>query len=272
MPIITIYRGASSGGADLAERVGAELGYRCVSREVLLEASRRYGIPETKFTEILESEPHWWERWRESLKLYRVTLQAAMCEMALEGNIVYHGHVGHELLRGVSHVLKVHLTATLEYQIEQVRSRDGMDEESARRYIENTNKARSRRLQDLFGADWMDSSRFDMVLNLAHMKPETACQLIVAAVKAEEFQPSAESQQVFENLALASKVEAALMSTPSMRHLNIFIRADGGVVQVSGVLTQPALQDVIVHEVEQVPGVTQVVAELETAPMEYIFP
>ena len=51
MPIITIYRGAFSGGQAVAERVAGELGYRCLSREVLQEASQRYGIPETKFTE-----------------------------------------------------------------------------------------------------------------------------------------------------------------------------------------------------------------------------
>ena len=152
MPIITIFRGAFSGGQDLGEQVAGQLGYRCVSREVLLEASQRYGIPESKFTEILETEPHWWDRWRESLKLYRVALQAAMCEVAREGNLVYHGHVGHELLRGISHVLKVHLTATMEYRIEQVRIREGMEEPAARRYIEHMNKwCRTTSLRSLSG-------------------------------------------------------------------------------------------------------------------------
>ncbi len=272
MPIITIYRGAFSGGATLAERVASELGYRCVSREVLLEASRRYGIPEQKFTEILESEPHWWARWRESLWLYRVALQAAMCEVAQGGDLVYHGHVGHELLRGIRHVLKVHLTASMEYQIEQVRTREDMDEPAARRYIEHMNKARSRRLEDLFGADWQDSSRFDLVLNTANMTLETASQLIVTAAKREEYQPTPSSEQAFQDLALAATAEAALITSPSTRNLNIHIQAKQGVVHVTGVLSQPALQDEIVRVIEGLPGVTKVVADLETAPIEYIFP
>ncbi|MEE8075441.1 MAG: cytidylate kinase-like family protein, partial [Candidatus Binatia bacterium] len=141
MPIITIFRGAFSGGPEIAETVASQLGYRSVSREVLAEASRRYGIPETKFTEIIETEPSWWERWRESLRLYRIALQAAMCEVAEGGDlVVYHGHMGHELMPGIRHVLKVLLTATMEYRIEQVRSREGLDEAAARRYIDQVDK------------------------------------------------------------------------------------------------------------------------------------
>jgi hypothetical protein len=46
MPIITIYRGASGEGQELAEAVAQDLGYSCVGREVLVGASRGYGIPE----------------------------------------------------------------------------------------------------------------------------------------------------------------------------------------------------------------------------------
>ena len=166
MPIITIIRGAFGAGPEVAERVAADLGCPCVDREVLIEASNRYGIPEAKYEEVLESGPHWWERWRESLRLYRITLQAAMCEMARDGRLVYHGHMGQELLPGVSHVLKVLLTAPLEYQVEKVREREGLDEAGGRRYVESVNKARSRRMEAVFGADWRDASRYDLVLNV----------------------------------------------------------------------------------------------------------
>ena len=97
MPIITIYRGAFTGGEEVAQYVAQTLDYRCVSREELVEASRGYGITAAKLNEILEREPHWWEHWLQNLRPYRIALQAAMCSVAQEGNIVYHGHVGHEL-------------------------------------------------------------------------------------------------------------------------------------------------------------------------------
>ena len=272
MPIITIYRGAFSGGQAVAERVAGELGYRCLSREVLREASQRYGIPETKFTEVLESEPRWWERWRESLRLYRVALQAAMCEVAQGGSLVYHGHVGHELLRGIRHVLKVHLTATIEYQVAQVKEREGLGEAAAQRYIEQVNNARTRRLEDVFGANWQDSTRYDLVLNIANMTLETATHLIVEASKQEEYQPTPESEQAFQDLTIGSRAEAALVTSPKTRNLSVHVQAKEGVVRVSGILTQPALQEEIVSILGKVEGVSKVEADLESPPIEYMFP
>jgi cytidylate kinase len=69
-----------------------------------------------------------------------------LCELAHDGKVVYHGHLGHELLPGIGHVLKVLLTAPIEFRIEQVQRRQHVTELAARRYIEEVDKARSRRL------------------------------------------------------------------------------------------------------------------------------
>ena len=118
MSIITIAHGAYSGGNAIADLVAKTLGYQSIDREVLIEASKRYGIPEAKYVEVLEAESRWWERWRESLRLYRITLQAAMCEVAQGGQLVYHGRAGQQLLPGIGHVLRVLIVAPIEYRIE----------------------------------------------------------------------------------------------------------------------------------------------------------
>ena len=83
MSIITISHEAFGDGRAVAERVAAILGYRCISREVLIKASQRYGISEAKLFEVLEEKPHhWWEQWLESRGVYRIALQAAVCELA----------------------------------------------------------------------------------------------------------------------------------------------------------------------------------------------
>jgi hypothetical protein len=62
MAIVTVSHAAFTGGSAIAEQVAAALNYRSVNREVLIEASQRYGIPEAKFQEVLETQGHWWER------------------------------------------------------------------------------------------------------------------------------------------------------------------------------------------------------------------
>ena len=172
MPIITIYQGASGEGEQLAEMVADALGYRCVGREVLVEASRRYGIPEAKLNEIVEKGPHWWERLLQDLRPYRIALQAALCELAHDGKLVYHGHLGHELLPDIGHVLKVLLTAPIEFRIGQIRVRQNLTDDAARHYVEEVDKARSRRLMAMFGTDWRDPNRYDLILNMGKMRRE----------------------------------------------------------------------------------------------------
>jgi hypothetical protein len=48
MPIVAMSRGSYSRGSEVADRVAALLGYNCVSREILIQASNTFNIPEIK--------------------------------------------------------------------------------------------------------------------------------------------------------------------------------------------------------------------------------
>jgi len=268
MPIITIYQGASGSGQELAEAVAGVLGYRCVGRTELLEASRRYRIPEAKLNEILEKGPHWWERLLQNMHPYRIALQGALCEIAADEKIVYHGHLGHELLPGIRHVLKVLLTAPLEVRINQIKSRENLNQSDARRYIEEIDKARSRRLMSMFGTDWRDPSRYDLVLNLGQMNVESAKDLIVAAAKLGEYQPTVSSERQFQDLSLSTRVHAVLITSQEFRGSILDVRAENGHVHVSGNLQFWVSEEEVVRAVERVPGVTKVTTDLGNIPLE----
>ena len=268
MPIITIYQGASGSGQELAQTVAGILGYRCVGRTELLEASRLYQIPEAKLNEIMDKGPHWWERLLQNVRPYRVALQGALCDIAADGKIVYHGHLGHELLPGIRHVLKVLLTAPLEVRIHQIQSRENLSQSEARRYIEELDRARSRRLLSMFGADWRDPSRYDLVLNLGQMKVESARRLIVEAAKLEEYQPTASSERQFRDLSLSARVHAVLITSQEFRGSILDVRARNGHVHVSGNLQFWVSEERVVRAVERVPGVTKVTTDLGDIPLE----
>lgn len=271
MSIITISHEAFGGGRPLGEKVASILDHRCISREVLLEASRRYGIPQAKFSEVLETEPHWWKRWLESLRLYRITLQAGMCEIAQGGNLVYHGYGGQELFPGIRHVLKVFLAAPMEYRIRLVKAQKGLDEEAAREYLNHSDRVRARRLKAIFGVDWRDPARYDLVLNFSRMSFETAAHLVVEAVQRGEYQPTEESRQAFEDLTVTSRVQAALITSQSTRNLNLNVKAEKGQVSVWGTVDEAALEQEIIRIVKAVPGVTQVSADIRWLPIDYTY-
>lgn len=267
MPIITIYQGAFGEGQELAESLAQALEYRCVGRELLVEASRRYGIPEAKLNEIVEKGPHWWERLLHDLRPYRIALQAALCELAHDGKVIYHGHLGHELLPGVTHVLRALLIAPVETRIEQVRTRQGLTDIAARHYIEEIDKARSRRLMAMFGTDWSDPSRYDLILNMGKMRREGARRVILEAARLDEYLPTAASRRTFNDLALSSRVHATLMASPDIRGSALEVRATEGHVHVAGRIDQ-GLEDQVVNLVKGVPGVTEVTTDVYTVPPE----
>ena len=125
-----------------------------MGREVLVEASRRYRIPEDRLSDIVEKGPHWWERLLEDVRPYRIALQAALCELGRESRLVYHGHLGHEAIAGYFTCVEGAVKCADRIPRRQVRTRQGFTDASARKYIEELDKARSRRLMEMFGSDW----------------------------------------------------------------------------------------------------------------------
>jgi cytidylate kinase len=261
MAIITISHSAFGGGREVAERVASVLDHPCISRELLIEASKLYGIPEAKFSEVLESDPHWWKRWRESLRLYRIALQAAMCELAQNGKLVYHGRAGQEFFLECNHVLKVLLIAPMEYRIEQVRVHRGLSEKDARGYLEHLDRTRSRRFRAIFGADRRDPSRYDLVLNISRMNLKTAADLVVDAVQKADFQLDPDAMQDFRDFTITARVQATLAVSPTTRNLDISVQTTEGVVRLYGLLFRRELEAEIVSVVGGISGVGRVVPD-----------
>jgi cytidylate kinase len=263
MSIITISRGTASGGQALAERVAAKLGWPCLSNEVIAEAAKRYNVPEPELVKTFETAPTFWEKLTANRRMYLTFVQAAMCEYAEQGNLVYHGHAGHELLPGISHVLKVRLVAPLEYRIRAVMERTPrLDRKGAIRYINQVDEERTSRMRYLFDVDWRDPYQYDLVLSLDKLTVDTACDLVIQAVQCEQFQPTEASQRLLQNLALSSRIRAALDAHPQVSPHDIGVDVAEGVVSLSGTLpTDDAIRQVV-SIAEQTSGVRRVINQL----------
>jgi len=272
MSIITISHSAYSGGGTIANLVATQLSYRSVDREVLIEASKRYGISEAKYAEVLEAEGHWWERWHESLRLYRITLQAAMCEMAQGGNLVYYGRAGQQLLPNIRHVLKVLIVAPMDFRISQARAQKGVDAENARQFLRELDRVHTRRFRALFNDDWQDPVGYDFVLNSSRWTTNSAVTLICKAVGCEEFQPNETSLKALRDLTTTARVQAALITSPKTRNVVLNVTSDGGRVYISGILADPELEKEIGRIARSVTGVAEVVTDIEPPPIEYMHP
>jgi len=174
-------------------------------------------------------------------------------------------------LPDVKHVLKILLTAPLDNRVQQVQARQKLNAAAARRYVEKIDKARGRRLMALFGVDWRDPSRYDLVVNLGRMSIATAKQLIVETAHLPDYQMTPASKQAFLDLALAVRVRAALVLSPDLSGALLDVKALDGEISVSGIIPSWFFEDNVVTKIKQVAGVKSVKADLENTPVDLSF-
>jgi len=212
MAIITISRGSYSKGKEVAERATERLGYRCISREVILEASGIYHIPEIKLVKAIHDAPSVLDRFGGGKLAYIAYYKSALARLVREDNVVYHGLAGHLLLKGVPHVLKVRIIADLADRVRDEMKRERINEQDARSMILKDDLERRKWTQSLYGADPWDSSLYDLVVHIDRFTVSNAVDFVCEAAALDQFRTTAESQQKMDDLALASQVKAALVN------------------------------------------------------------
>jgi cytidylate kinase len=256
--IIAISRGTFSGGEALATAVADRLGYRCVSREVLLEAAWGYGVPVDAVAGAREKRPPLWERLIGKRTAYLAFVKAALCDQALEGPLIYHGYVGHLVFPGVSHVLRVRAIADLDYRIQAAMRNQGLARKEAAAYIDRVDKERRQWTRSAFDVEWDDPSLYDVVLNLSRMSVATACDTVVRLGQSRDFQPTAASMKALRDLALTNRVAAMLARDERTRAADLEVTTDDGIVTVTGTTQSPALLEAVPAVVREVSGVKDV--------------
>lgn len=264
MAVITISRGSFSGGKMLGECLAGDLGYRCIDRDVIVARAAAYGVPQEELRDALSKPPSFWDRFRHKRYVYLTLIQAALAEEVQHGKAVYHGNAGHLLLRGVSHVLRTRLVASMAYRVAAVQERLKLSEADAIAHIHHMDHDRQKWTHYLYGVDWGDASLYDLVVNLAAIDIPGACELIRSAAALSFFAETAESQAAMENLLVASRVRAALAVAPRTAELEVAVVARAGSVTVRGKLSAGVPFTELESIVRGVAGVTDV--RLEVAP------
>ena len=156
MAIITISRGSYSRGKEVAERVAQKLGYECVARKVLLEASEEFNVPEYLLVRELHDAPSLFQRFSHKKEKYVSLVRTAFLEHVQKDNVVYHGLAGRVFLPGVSHVLKVRIIADLDDRIREEMRREQLSHEKARGLLLKDDEERRKWSQSLYGTDNRD--------------------------------------------------------------------------------------------------------------------
>ena len=228
MAIVIISRGSYSQGKAVAEKVADRLGFECLSRDILLEASDQFNIPEIKLESAIKDAPSILDRFSHGKQSYIAYIQSALTQHLCRDNIVYHGLAGHVLLKGVSHVLKVRIIAESALRNAIVMKRERLEQREAAAWIEKLDDERRRWTRSLYGVDPWDPSLYDLLLKIPKYQVDDAVDLICRSVGMKQFETTKASQHAMEDLALACQVKAVLLD----HHPNVAVSSTYGNVVV----------------------------------------
>jgi len=211
MSIITISRGSYTKGKEIAEKVAESLGYECIYRALLLEASEHFNIPEIRLVRALHDAPSVLDRFTHGKERYVAFIENAFLEHVHKNNVVYHGLAGHFFLRGVGHGLKVRIIARLEDRVKWEMERENISHAKSLQILKKDDYERRQWALALYGIDTKDPILYDLVINVGNMSVDCAVKMICDSSQTPCFKTTPESQQTVDNLLLASRVKIAVI-------------------------------------------------------------
>ena len=253
--------------SEVAEKVAKELGYACVSRDILLDASEIFSVSELKLIHAIHDAPSLLDRFSDGKERYIAYIQASLLSFLREDNVVYHGLAGHFFVREIDHALKVRIIADMADRVRLEMTRRNLSPEEARETLGKDDEQRRKWSRWLYGIDTADPALYDVVLHIKRLTVDDAVEIICHTARSERFRSTPESQRSLSDLALAAQVKAALVKFTT----NLDVRADSGHVRIrarSNESIQGSLAREMTETALRTPGVVD--AEVQVVPMELL--
>ena len=206
MGVVTISRGSYSRGIEIAEKLAQKLGYECISREVLLEASKEFNIPEVKLVQAIEDAPSIFDHIKDGKRRYVAFIREAFLEYIQKDNIVYHGFAGHFFTKDIPNILKARIIANLDFRVKVLMEREKISEEKARKLLYKIDAERRKWSMYLYGIDTNATELYDVLLHIDCLQVDGAIDFIYELAKRPCFQTTPESQKKLSELLEAAKI------------------------------------------------------------------
>jgi cytidylate kinase len=262
MSIVTISRGSYSRGKEIAEIVSERLGYKCLSRDILLDTSDKYHIPEIKLIRAIHDAPSILDRFVYNKDKYINFVQSTLLNHLKADNVVYHGLAGHFFVKDIPHVLKVRIISDMEDRIMCEMERENISYEEAKSVLKKDDEQRRKWSLNLYGIDTSDPSLYDLVIHIGKITMNDAADLVCHTLEKEQFKTTAQSQKMIEDLALAAEVRTMVFNiTP-----NIGVFAYNGNIHIQAKareLQEEKLIEELKSSAGSVEGVKNVTVEIQ---------
>ena len=178
--IINIGRQLGSGGHDIGRMLALDFQAKYYDRELLNLAAKESGLSEKIFEQNDEKKgffrgllnlgsPHVSSGRvynsgvsQESLFLFQ---SEAIKKAANEGSCVFVGRCADYVLRNLPNTVSVFVTASMDYRVRQIMNKRHLDEDAARRFIEQGESERATYYNYYTGKKWGAAESYDLCID-----------------------------------------------------------------------------------------------------------
>jgi len=186
--LVTVSREFGAGGARIAGRVAAELGFQLWDHELIAHLARKAGADLDALRELDERQRHLIEDVLASSlhgagvsgTTYRALLTSTVRDLAERGGAVIVGR-GASALVTAEQALRVRVVCPFKLRVERHAQREAVDLAVAERLVRLKDRERDRFERQLCGESTEEPSHFDLVINTAELSEELAARLVVVA-------------------------------------------------------------------------------------------
>jgi len=236
VPVITITRGSLRASQKLTNRLASVLNCRAISREMIIDHGKQYGIEEFMLAarKIMESKPpHSWDPHAEQIHNYLTMFKASLMDFVVKGDVIYHGLQTHFLLASVPRVLRLKVVAPIEYRVTALTEEKNISETEARDEIMKVDEQRVSWAKFIYGENFDDPTQYDMILNMSKLNLDAMVEVVVSLTRRPEFRLDAKTMKFMRDAHLTALVQAYLVRSARTRSMEFWVQSDSTTGHVS---------------------------------------
>ena len=117
------------------------------------------------------------------IKHFLDAMTTVIKELAEKGDVVLLGRGANRILGDHVGALHVDIIAPFERRVQTIMTREHLDDNAARKFVDNHETARLNFFKKAFDVDALDSNLYHMIINMEHLKTETAAEIIAHATQ-----------------------------------------------------------------------------------------
>lgn len=189
-PYITLSREVGTLSSQIAQRLGLRLSFQVLDKELLEFMAEKYHLPLHMLEVVDETTANWFHealaKWLDHRAVTQAEYVGRMGRFILlaaqYGEAIFVGR-GAQFLLPEERGLRVRIVGSRESRIDRVMELHSMNRSEATQFVESTDRGRAEFVHRYFGADAADPHLYDLVVNMDHLDPLHAAELITSAFR-----------------------------------------------------------------------------------------